>query len=486
MRESMKTKSKQTIISVIAFSCSLISGSASSIDVKNRGGNAIVRPFGIQSTQPPARVNVVTIDKVEFGARADQVCGYTDWTSLQIELPKKLLSKSYWNKLGQNVVNQAKKTVLDLSYALPSMLACNISPTYCHVYNQSELMASFEGQLSFETCKILDEVANTDLIQHESLIQCIKSKRAEKKMTDSEAREECLSGGGDIPSSADEQADRISKNTSTIDPKFTVAKFLSDLFPEKTQSQQTIDGTTYSRSNYSAKLLKTYLRGIEVKGSVMVRHGGTYQKILRDELVKKDEQTKNAILNILKEMKKLQEEGLNAQDVISKSSKIWSNKDAWKKNGEPHPIYRSPYDGSEPSFIIRPEQIYQLLPLTDGGVAGNKFLEQVVERMAQTSSYLKIQDHLFDIQTRAIEECFGEKNRSAIAQKNCKMIIEKTKLSMQFLEHKMLSEQRVIESQEKISDLIEAARFSQAMKQERKKVYKETNPLSPITIGKGN
>lgn len=428
------------------------------IEIHHGRENVVVRPFGIDSRQPPDPSHVVQLPSATFSISANQVCGYSSWTTLQLDLPKKLLSKQYWSKIHQDLVNKAKKTVLDMSYALPGVLVCNISPTFCHVFNQAEMMASFEGELSLETCKILDGVANQKGLMHESLWQCQQKALKEGGLTASEARERCLRGN--TPS---DQANNIDRGAQDAEPTFSMNKFLDELFPGKIgQIDYNKNNLVYSRRQRTKSLFKELFPGVEVKGSAVVRNGGTFQPVIENRLAKETRLVRGTVSKILKEMKKHHVKGFNGKDVIARSKHIWSNKEKWKQNQRPSAIYRSPYDGSEPTFLIRPEQIYGLLPLAEGDIDQNQSLGQAIDRMSQGVAFLKLQDHLFDIQTRAAEECYSEKNQGAVAQTNCEQILRRTKMSMEFLEHKMIAEERVIKIQREIDQMVEGVRIDRS------------------------
>lgn len=438
----------------------LVALPAQAIDVHHTRDNVVVRPFGIDSRQPPDPSHVVQLPSATFSISANQVCGYTDWTSLQLDLPKKLLSKQYWANIHSELVKRAKKVVLDMTYALPGVLTCNISPTFCHVFNQAEMMASFEGELSLETCKILDGVANQKGLMHESLWQCKQRELSKNsQLSDREARERCIREST-TPKS---QSEQINNGAQGAEPTFRMDKFLDELFPGKIgQIDYNKNNFVYSRRQRTKNLFKELFPGVEVRGSAVVRNGGTFQPVIENHLAKETRLVRGTVSRILKEMKKHHVKGFNGKDVIAKSKHIWANKEKWKQNQRPSAIYRSPYDGAEPTFLIRPEQIYGLLPLAEGDIDQNRALGQAIDRMSQGVAFLKLQDHLFDIQTRAAEECYSEKNQGAVAQTNCEQILRRTKMSMEFLEHKMLAEERAIKIQREIDQMVEGVRIDRS------------------------
>ncbi len=447
----------------------LISVPAEAIEYSTTDGNRVVRPFGIPSRQPPALAQVITIPEVKLSITASQVCGYTDWTSVQLDLPKKLLSKSYWEKIGTRFVDKAKQAAYDITYALPGMIMCNVSPTYCHVFNQAEMMASYEGELTLDTCKIVDGVANISGLQHEDLRLCIEGQVKKSGMTASEARERCLTNEDLIGGSPKNQADAISKarEKGGLDSSFNLNTLLDKMFPTNIQTTTgwvslSNGGHLYSRRSRSAEFFRSLFPGIEVRGSAMVRNGGTFQPVVENQLLVEENATRSAVIAILKEMQNWHRKGYNARDVLKKSEMTWANKEKWKTDKQPSPIYRPTIDGSEPAFVIQPEQIYSLLPMAEQGIEDNQALLQVIDRLSQSAAYLKVQDSLFDIQTRAFEQCESPDQMGLVAQENCQKILQKTKISMEFLEHRMLAEERAVKVQNEISGMIEQVKASQA------------------------
>lgn len=457
---------------LVLISIILVSDLSSAVEYRDNGQNVVIAPFGIPSRQPPAPGRVVRIPETRLSISAQQVCGYTDFTTLQIDLPKKLLSKQYWQNVGNALVNQAKQTVLDLSHALPSMLACNVSPTFCHVINQAEMMAGFEGELNMETCKIVDGLANRT-IMNDDLRQCMGSWKDYKGLTASEAREKCLTNGVKGARNPNDKAGAIKEAREEAEAnghkseRFDMNKFLDELFPE---SVKTVNGThhfnsgghRYSRRERVLPLSKQLFPGIEVKGSAVVRNGGTFQPTIEKDLKKETKEIQDEIYVILKEMKKWQDKGFNGPDVMNKSRHIWGDKEKWKRNKKPSPIYRETIDGSEPSLLVQPEQIYSLLPLASEKIDGNQYLSQVIARISQSTAYLKSQDKLYDILSRSMNNCQKPKYQNPVGQENCEKIIAGTRTSMQILEHKMVAEERVRKVQDEISQIVRATQMSRA------------------------
>ena len=447
------------------------------LEVRHNKQQTIIYPYGLPTRQPPAPGRVIELPSASLSIKARQVCGYTDFSSVQLNLPKQLLSKEYWSKIGNNLLKQAKQQVLDLSYALPAMLSCNISPTWCANLNPSQIMAAFEGQLSLNTCDILDGLS-TEAVWNEDLKQCMKAWEGAKGLTPIQARERCLTNGNVSPGgiTPQQQAENIKQAREAAEngasSAFSFESFMSELIPDavsvtSSSSQQTslAGNHLYSRRSRSLKLAAKLFSGIEVRSSAYVGRAGTFQSNVESHLNDETVKVKSKILSILKEMKKWEQQGFQANDVIEKSRSSWDDKNEWKKAGEPAAIMRSSIDGSDPSYLVTPEQIYALLPLAEDHI-DEKTLQQVVDRISQSTAYVKVQDSLADIQTGALIKCVEPKNQSAVAQKNCDHILKRSQLAMQVLEHKMLGEERVRKVQEEVGSIInevQAAKLSQTI-----------------------
>ena len=250
--------------------------------------NKIYTPFGMSHRQPP-RASTITLIEAKMSVSAKQVCGYTDWSTMQIKLPMHLLSKNYWEGKLNALKDEAIKAVLNMVGALPGMIVCNVSPTFCSIYNQSELMAGFEGRLTMDTCKMLEGVQNQDFLQSTPLKECIQKKMQSNtgKLTDTgnlsagQAREECIFEAGNN-STLEQKMDKIG---SHVGPKmFNVKKFITSLFPNNFDDQvkeykndHAVSGRTFSRNRKNYNFATTLFSGIELAGSSFVEKAGTFQ-----------------------------------------------------------------------------------------------------------------------------------------------------------------------------------------------------------------
>jgi hypothetical protein len=454
------------LISLITLANPSFAGNWTEYNTYN--GGTIVRPFGFPNRQPPTLRTVKLVD-FQLGLDAQQTCGYTDWTTAQLMIPKKLLTKEYWKNVGNQTVQRAKEAVAALSGALPSMLACNVSPTFCHILNHAELMATAEAQLTFDTCQMLDGIGNVSMLQSEGLRQCIM-KATSRGIPAGEAREYCLVNDNNPYGSKSSQANETSKKSGE---GWSIDKLFADMFPDKVKTRDGIHiplnnaGHRYSRRVQSLRFAKELFAGIEVNGGATIRRGGTFQPSVDEDLAQEMNDLEREIILVLKEMIKYQDKGFSKNDIISKTEKLWSNKEEWAKNGAPHPFFRATSDGTEPTMLVTPEQVLLLAPLVDRGKPDflSHELKQVISRLSRSVAHIKVQDKISDLYTRAIDACTKPDHQSAIAQKNCEIIKEKARLGLEIAQIKQESETKAIVAQREISELVEGIQRSRLRNQ---------------------
>ena len=423
-----------------------------SVQEDSRG--KVVAPFGFPSSQPPARGFVINLADYQVGLEAQQVCGYTDWSTIQLTLPRKLLSKDYWQNIGEGLQAEATRLAMSLTGALPSMLACNVSPTFCHVFNQAEMMSAFEGQLTFNTCQMLDGVANVSMTQAESLRNCVSSKMRGTKITASEAREMCLTN----PNRADlAKSEKISRTSSQGDPdsSFSMTSFVKAIFPDSVSqpggaTYSLGSGTyRYSRLHQSKMLMTELFPGIEIRQKSSIMRGGTFNPTVERVIVSRTQTAKEKIVIVLKAMKSLQDQGYAPAQIIERTRSQWEDRGSWDQRGEPSPLYRSRSDGGEPTILITPEQLVLLLSLAKPGerdpekAIDTPEMKQVVDRLSESVSHVQVNDLLAEIYSRTLDRCRRDPAyQGAVAQENCKAILERTKGEIEILAYKRDAERQ--------------------------------------------
>ena len=237
-------------------------------------------------------------------------------------IPKKLLTKDYWKNVGTQTVNRAKEAVQAISGALPSMLACNVSPTFCHIMNHAEMLATAEAQLTFDTCQMLDGIGNVDMLQSEGLRQCIKQATS-NGIPAGEAREYCLVNDNNPNGSKKSQASETDKKGGK---GWTFDSLIADMFPEKIKDRTgryiplNSGGHRYSRQVQSLRFLKELFPGVEVNGGATIRRGGTFQPSVDEDIAIEMNDLEREIMLVLKEMIKYQDRGFSQGSAGPRSS----------------------------------------------------------------------------------------------------------------------------------------------------------------------
>ena len=110
--------------------------------------------------------------------------------------------------------------------------------------------------------------------------------------------------------------------------------------------------------------------------------------------------------------------------------------------------------------MIDPAQILMLVPLADlensSDSYSSKELEMMIEQLASSASYIKQIDKLRDIFMGAEQKCLADPElHSAVAQKNCDLILSRTKASIEMLMTKQESENRAFEINQKIAQRVQ-------------------------------
>lgn len=439
-------------IIVLTTICFSLSALAAKINIlpqwqsRESYGSTVIAPFGYSTRQPPSSRTVRILD-AKVGFKAQQVCGYTDWTTAQIHLPKQLLSKKYWENVGGQVMRQAQEAVMEISGALPSMLACNVSPTFCNVFNQAEMMASFETDLTFNTCKMLDGIGNAAAFPNEQLANCIREQTSSGKNA-SEAREICITGG----KSNSTKEEKLSNSSKGDNSKFTIDKFLDSLFPSAvSDGNRTYSLTSgphaFSRRVRTRSIFKELFPGIEIQANATVVNGGTFQLGI-DRLKDSDTaKTKDFIFSATRSLYRELSKGYNNSEAIKRVEKLWSDKSIWQTKKEPSPIHRPSFDDSEPGFIVTPNQLLLLTPLIDkeNPDSPTETMSLALDRLASSASYVRLSDQLSDILRITSQKCnTAPEFQSEIAQKNCRNTINQTRDMFQVLAEKRNAEEYAI------------------------------------------
>jgi hypothetical protein len=239
------------------------------------------------------------------------------------------------------------------------------------------------------------------------------------------------------------------------EPNFSMNNFVTAIFPETVNQP---GGSTYSLGSgtyryarqHQSKLLMTELfPGVEIRQQTSVMRGGTFNPTVERIMVSRMQTAKDRIVVVLKAMKLLQDQGNTPAQIIDKTRPEWEGRANWDQKGEPSPLYRARSDGGEPSLLVTPEQLVLLLSLTKPGESDlgkaldTPEMKQVIDRLAESVSHVQVNDFLAEIYSRTLDRCRRDPAyQGALAQENCKAILERTKSEIEILAYKRDAEQQ--------------------------------------------
>ncbi|MCB9228968.1 MAG: hypothetical protein H6618_05095 [Deltaproteobacteria bacterium] len=459
------------VILGLFFATEALAGAA----IYHRPADRVIAPFGQDSGQPPSAATMQLVDvRVDFNA--SQVCGYTDWTTVQVHMPPKILSKDYWKNVGEPVRKKAKDVSVQISGALPSMIACNISPQFCSVYSQAELLAASEASLTMKSCKIFDGISDQSRLHHEPMKRCVAEKMNKSEFPYAgQAIAACNSGKAPDEISKKKRSENISdliENNHHFSMKDLIAKIFPDEVKGAAESRSlNASKRRYSRYFQARSFAEQLFPGISVSKTHKVMQGGAFPDSPEFRQKKEKHEIREAVIQIVKAMMEYKKKGLSDRQILEKSEPLWKDRQAWERHGQPSLIYRPAKDDEEPGFLIAPSQILMLLPLADmnhdGSFSVSEEMEHIIDQLASDASYIRQIDKLRDIYMGAEQRCMTDPElHSAVAQKNCELLMTRAKTSIDMLMIKQESEERSSELGRRIHERVrtrvmeKAARYS--------------------------
>lgn len=440
----------------------------------------IFAPFGMKTRQPPINGAIRLLD-IQMGIEAKQVCGYTDWTTAQLKLPKQLLSKTYWKNIGKNLEKQAIESVMEISGALPTMIACNMSATFCNVLQHSEAMAAAEIDLTWNTCNALEGVNNTVRYGDIALANCI-SKHTSSGTPSSEAREKCINGDQNSPTSDPSKAQKVA-NSAKESSSFDANKFIESLFPKKTHTQSSIDttGKHFTRIVREQELAFDLFPGIRIQGTAVVSTGGSFTPPIETFQEKQQNETKVYIINRVKQLNdRYIKKGMSASQALDqcvednlcewsknckngKGSCYWDFESIVKNNKPLPPIALESSDPTiMPTFIVTPDQLVSLTVLLNSHneTIGNTKLDAVADRLSSTISFFKANGVLIGLQRKLTDACAKPNAENTLNQEFCNKSQQRIKNEMEFLRDKQTTEENALKNQQLVADIVTQAQTS--------------------------
>lgn len=443
-------KTKNIIISALISLTFIAIVAISAPYIKRDEYQTSIYVFGRPSPQPPNlhQSNHVTIGPIGF--TANQVCGYNDWSSAVIHLPKKLMSKEFWTGQLDHLKEQALQVALNLTGAIPSMLACNMSPTFCNVLNHNELLAQWEFSHSFNQCEILQNLEDATVV-NETLKNCIKSLRVSKGLDASEAREYCL----------DKKAN-ITKMTLP-DNFFNINKLWSAICPNENNDLTTslISDTprrVVERYRSTCSWSKEIFKGFTVGAGGRLTHKSTFGITVDSQkhiFAKKIEEDAHSIVKTIHSKYK---GSTKTPAQILASEEIQEH---FKADSSKFYMRLSP-DGSTSVPLVTPQNLFQLMLLVQNdpdAEYGNELsvYKQALNRVSEAASYVHTLDNLSVLLTKTQEQCTSNHDlQNEIAKQNCTALLDQLKTQMQILSQRRQIDESYYKTQAEVSQLVNA------------------------------
>ncbi|MBX9839216.1 MAG: hypothetical protein K2X69_13005 [Silvanigrellaceae bacterium] len=440
------------------------------------GVNAVYYPFGLSSLQPPDPTNVITI-KAGIGVTAKQVCGYTDWSTAALVLPTQLMSSEYWTNVSKQLEYQAIQAVTALSGALPQMLACNVSPTFCHILNTAQQLAQTEFAFTADTCKLLDNVADA-LPKNTALATCIQTVMSDQpkyKISDpGQAREYCIVSNG-----TDYNSKIASVSSKGKDNKygFSSDKILDLICPESRKTKIT-EGLSanyksgphvYSSIQNTCSFAEKLLPGFDIQYDARVTRAGTFQSTVSNLIEENQKNMSDDIMLVVNQMYSEYRKGKTPNQVIASAASNWAP--ATMESKRRAPLYmRGSSNGAAPQFLIPPQQMYELVQLIDPTLKGSSFddtvqanykntsspFRQALDRVVGSASYISTLDSMNDLRSRVLDACASSSDlQGEAAQGNCTMMQAKLASQMQYLQTRMDAEQSILAMQKDVNSYVQ-------------------------------
>ena len=420
------------------------------MEIKRNSLDTKLYVFGIENQPPPS--NSVTTLNFNFGIEAKQVCGYTDWSSTMATLPTKLLSGKYWEKVSEDIKKDVADAAMAVTGALPSMLACNVSPTFCSVMNNAKLLAQFEFGFAIKACDVLEGLGDK-LVFDEKLKDCMGYNDSTSDQKPGQRREKCIkeiAGNPDVSNSI----------------KFKYKEdFLESLCPGELTSKKSVfehaNSKTYSRKETTCKFLEEIFPGVEISGSSRIIRAGTFQGSIEKRIKTEINDTITDILAAVGDVRveRLNSPGKRPDQITEILRTKWKNK---KTQANPKISYINDNENGDGDFLIPPEQIFQFSLLLKDGVTAQEAYKKhgssfrvVVDRASRSAANIKMLDRLSETLNTVQMGCVGNsKLQNPMAKENCQYLISHFQSEIALLNTKIQTERELIRSQEEITKLV--------------------------------
>ncbi len=412
-------------------------------------GQTLVRPFGYIAPRPPANAHQVDLGDIKITFNANQVCGYTDWSTAVIGLPKQILSGKYWQGVGDQIKKEAISSVLAISGALPSMLACTASPTFCAIMNRAEALAQANLKFTFDSCQMLEGLSDTTKSHFGPLASCVQSYVTQGK-DQSQALDLC-SVGDRSPDSVSSK-EKIKEAQKHVSDPYKSEKLTDRLCQERKSARYRSSSHAYTVTEHSCSWIKSFLPGISVEATAKFRHGGTFSNSpaedTYDDFLKKSSLFLVKVLDTMHAIRygkaPYNSQGPKPRHLVithSEVKKLLGQRSDGKLVGVCYPedgsscqndisklppVYKFSSGTSLPALMISPALLYELVELipnnsTPSDEYGKEMsrVSLALEPLVQSISYTNTQDILKDSIMRIRRTCNDPDFKSQPALEDC-------------------------------------------------------------------
>lgn len=454
----------KVIIIVIIFNYSIEAFADKKI--KSSSVKGILYGAGVPEKYLEGSKTKVTIPfEVSGGYEAKQVCGYTDFSSLVVDLPSELLSLNYWKGFFNNALTQVLKAIFAVSAALPHALMCNISPTFCSILGAAEGKATFAGEFAFDACELMDSGLN-QLNLNQDLHDCFQeTKEANKEWSSSKIRDKCITSekGNLIASGVDWIGDKAKGFLgSIIEDKPDGKKeaepggIFNMTCNTKTKKVDSSGGKTKTQIKKDCEFMKkTLFPGVTLTGGASVQVRGTFLSPFAGAKASYAANARDEIWAVLDYMHNLRWEKSMPPEKILVDSEVFAImgvkrtssgtqygrcKRTKKGNKEfieigkcasnlfenfcdsndecdaekLSPLLRIPPNfkkGDHATLIVTPSSLYEMIALTPANISPSKYAEQnqtyknLVSPFIEHSAHAKASAKLSRLRAMVVSEC---------------------------------------------------------------------------------
>ena len=339
--------------------------------------------FGAVRSKPT--LDDFTLVQSSVQISASTVCGYTDWTTASIRLPKHLITKEYYKALGKRGLRMAKNSLSNLSGALPGMIACNVSPTYCSLWRHNQFLALAEIRLMKNDCQMFEKIENETMLQSKPLSRCIKETMEKEQIRDGEARERCLN--------------MFSDNPEKVPSKDEVNNGLAG-FKDKGNQTEILENAINSNGYLNRRFTKAIIPGLSVQARAIVNSRRSGRWVIDDELFNRTEENKKGLIQLVNRISRERKNGKARSEIITSL-----NKELQERKAKDSPIHEEKPGGVK-RRIIPIELAYRISEMVPGDTSSiGQVADMMIEKIAKDKALYSILGELTEIKGEAEMAC---------------------------------------------------------------------------------